>query len=93
MLSLLDTIVESGIKYVVFSSSAATFGEPKYVPIDEKHPQEPINPYGTTKLIGEQILKDYEKHMACIPVLLDILMRLVVLMMRYLVKIIIRNVI
>lgn len=61
MLSLLDTIVESGIKYVVFSSSAATFGEPKYVPIDEKHPQEPINPYGTTKLIGEQILKDYEK--------------------------------
>jgi len=92
MLSLLDTIVESGIKYVVFSSSAATFGEPKYVPIDEKHPQEPINPYGTTKLIGEQILKDYE-HMAYIPVLLDILMRLVVLMMRYLVKIIIRNVI
>lgn len=89
----MDTIVESGIKYVVFSSSAATFGEPKYVPIDEKHPQEPINPYGTTKLIGEQILKDYEKAYGLHSCSLDILMRLVVLMMRYLVKIIIRNVI
>ena len=61
MLALLDTVVECGIKYFVFSSSAATFGEPKYVPIDEKHPQEPINPYGMTKLIGEKILLDYEK--------------------------------
>lgn len=61
MLALLDTVVASGIKYFVFSSSAATFGEPKYVPIDEKHPQEPINPYGMTKLIGEKILADYEK--------------------------------
>ena len=60
MLSLLDTIVESGIKYVVFSSSAATFGEPKYVPIDEKHPQEPIIRFLTSKLICEQFLKDYE---------------------------------
>lgn len=61
MLALLDTVVTCGIKYFVFSSSAATFGEPKYVPIDEKHPQEPINPYGMTKLIGEKILADYEK--------------------------------
>lgn len=61
MLALLDTVVACGIKYFVFSSSAATFGEPKYVPIDEKHPQEPINPYGMTKLIGEKILADYEK--------------------------------
>ena len=61
MLALLDSAVECGIKYVVFSSSAATFGEPKYIPIDEKHSQEPINPYGMTKLIGEEILKDYEK--------------------------------
>ena len=61
MLTLLNAVIASGIKYFVFSSSAATFGEPKYVPIDEKHPQEPINPYGMTKLIGEKILLDYEK--------------------------------
>jgi UDP-glucose 4-epimerase len=61
MLILLDEIVRSGIKFIVFSSSAATFGEPQYIPIDENHPQQPINPYGTTKLIGEEILKDYEK--------------------------------
>ncbi|MGE1062815.1 UDP-glucose 4-epimerase GalE [Megasphaera paucivorans] len=61
MLALLDEAVASGIKYFVFSSSAATFGEPQYVPIDEKHPQHPINPYGMTKLIGEEILADYEK--------------------------------
>ena len=60
MLALLDEAVAHGIKYVVFSSSAATFGEPQYVPIDEKHPQNPINAYGMTKLIGEKILKDYE---------------------------------
>jgi len=61
MLALLDEAVADGIKYFVFSSSAATFGEPQYVPIDEKHPQQPINPYGMTKLIGEEILADYEK--------------------------------
>ncbi|MPN32126.1 UDP-glucose 4-epimerase [bioreactor metagenome] len=52
--------MEHGVKYFVFSSSAATFGEPQYIPIDEKHPQEPINPYGMTKLIGEKMLADYE---------------------------------
>lgn len=58
---LLDACVRNGIKYFVFSSSAATFGEPQYVPIDEEHPQLPINPYGTTKLIGEKLLQDYSK--------------------------------
>lgn len=61
MRTLLDAAVENGIKAVVFSSSAAVFGEPEYVPIDEKHPLQPINPYGATKLIGEQMLKDYER--------------------------------
>ncbi|MBR2215098.1 MAG: UDP-glucose 4-epimerase GalE [Selenomonadaceae bacterium] len=61
MLALLDTLVTNGVKYFVFSSSAATFGEPRYTPMDEQHPQEPINPYGMTKLIGEKILLDYEK--------------------------------
>lgn len=58
---LLDACVENNIKYIVFSSSAAVFGEPQYVPIDEKHPKDPINPYGRTKLIGEKMLEDYEK--------------------------------
>lgn len=61
MLTLLDTMLQHQVKYLVFSSSAATFGEPTYTPLDEKHEQKPINPYGFTKLIGEQILLDYEK--------------------------------
>lgn len=58
---LLEACVRHGVKYFVFSSSAATFGNPQYVPMDEGHPQEPINPYGYTKLVGEQMLKDYER--------------------------------
>ena len=58
---LLDACVENDVKYFVFSSSAATFGNPQYVPMDEMHPQEPINPYGMTKLIGEKLLQDYER--------------------------------
>lgn len=61
MQTLLDTCVAHNVKYFVFSSSAATFGEPLYTPIDELHPQNPINPYGTTKLIGEKMLADYEQ--------------------------------
>lgn len=61
MQTLLDACVRHQIGYVVFSSSAATFGEPKYIPMDEEHPQEPVNPYGRTKLIGEHLLKDYER--------------------------------
>ena len=61
VLSLLDAMVESNIKYFVFSSTAATFGEPQSDKIDENHPQNPINPYGRTKLMVEEILKDYDK--------------------------------
>lgn len=61
MQTLLDCCVAHGVKYVVFSSSAATFGNPQYVPMDEDHPQHPINPYGMTKLIGEKLLADYER--------------------------------
>ena len=61
MLAFLNVLVSNHINYMVFSSSAATFGEPEYVPIDEHHSQNPINPYGMTKLIGEKILLDYEK--------------------------------
>lgn len=60
-LNLLDCMQQAGVKKFIFSSTAATFGEPQYSPIDERHPQVPINPYGRSKLIVEQILEDYER--------------------------------
>lgn len=60
-LNLLDAMRSHGIKRFIFSSTAATFGEPQYTPIDERHPQLPINPYGRTKLMVEQLLADYDK--------------------------------
>lgn len=57
---LLDAMVEHGIKSFIFSSTAATFGEPDYIPIDEAHSQKPINPYGHSKLMVEQILRDFD---------------------------------
>ena len=60
-LNLLDTMLNNNVKNIVFSSTAATYGEPKYIPIDENHPQEPINPYGQTKLMIEKIMDDYNK--------------------------------
>lgn len=58
-LNLLDVMVRHDVKHFIFSSTAATFGEPDYVPIDEAHPQNPINPYGASKLMIERILQDY----------------------------------
>jgi len=58
--NLLDVMVKYGVLNFIFSSTAAIFGEPQYVPIDEKHPMQPINPYGRTKLIVEQMLTDYD---------------------------------
>ena len=52
---------EIGVSKFIFSSTAATFGEPQYIPIVEKHPQQPINPYGRTKLMIEQALADYDR--------------------------------
>ena len=60
VLELLDAMVESNVKYFVFSSTAATFGEPETEKISETHPQKPINPYGKSKLMVEEILKDYD---------------------------------
>jgi UDP-glucose 4-epimerase len=60
-LALLDRMRAHGVPNLIFSSTAATFGEPQYTPIDEHHPQQPINPYGRTKLIVEQALTDYDK--------------------------------
>lgn len=59
--NLFNAMVENGVKKVVFSSTAATYGEPVYTPIDENHPQKPINPYGETKLEIEHILDEYDK--------------------------------
>ena len=59
-LNLLDTMVKHNVKKIVFSSTCATYGEPNYTPIDENHPQNPINPYGTSKLMVEMIMKDYD---------------------------------
>ena len=60
-LNLLNAMLEFGVKKIVFSSTAATYGEPKYTPIDEEHPQNPINPYGMSKLMVEKIMDDYDK--------------------------------
>jgi len=60
-LNLLNAMLKFGVKRIVFSSTCATYGEPKYVPIDEKHPQNPINPYGQSKLMIENILDDYDR--------------------------------
>jgi len=58
--NLLDAMVKHGVLNFIFSSTAAIFGEPQYVPIDELHSMNPINPYGRTKLIVEQMLADYD---------------------------------
>ena len=55
-LTLLETMVAADVRTFVFSSTAATFGEPERIPIDETHPQRPINPYGETKLTIEHAL-------------------------------------
>ena len=60
-LNLLNAMLNHNVKKIVFSSTAATYGEPEYVPIDEKHPQMPINPYGNSKLMVERIMDDYDK--------------------------------
>jgi UDP-glucose 4-epimerase len=55
---LLEAMVRHRVKRFIFSSSAAIFGNPQYVPIDEQHPKAPINPYGRTKWMVEQVLED-----------------------------------
>ncbi len=58
---LLDVMRESGCKKIIFSSTAATFGEPQYMPVDEKHPQQPVNSYGESKLMFERVLDWYHR--------------------------------
>lgn len=58
-LGLLDAMRSANVKHFIFSSTAAVYGNPEYVPIDERHPKHPINPYGRSKWMIEQILEDY----------------------------------
>ena len=58
---ILNALVESGVKYLVFSSSAAVYGQPQYNPVDEEHPLNPESYYGFTKLEIERILHWYDK--------------------------------
>ena len=60
-LTLLETMVEHGVNKIVFSSTCATYGIPDTVPITEDQPQNPINPYGTSKLTVEKILLDFSR--------------------------------
>ncbi|MDR2795909.1 MAG: UDP-glucose 4-epimerase GalE [Spirochaetaceae bacterium] len=60
-INILNAAAESGIKYLIFSSSAAVYGEPEYLPIDEKHPVNPANFYGFTKLEIERFFGWYDK--------------------------------
>jgi UDP-glucose 4-epimerase len=59
--NILNAASQGGIRHIVFSSSAAVYGEPQYLPIDEKHPKAPTNYYGFTKLEIERFLEWYEK--------------------------------
>ncbi|MVT69669.1 UDP-glucose 4-epimerase GalE [Bradyrhizobium pachyrhizi] len=55
---LVSAMTRASVKTLVFSSSATVYGTPAYLPLDEKHPVAPINPYGRTKYFIEEILKD-----------------------------------
>lgn len=59
-INLIDAMVDSGVKKIVFSSTCATYGNPDRVPMTEDHAQRPLNPYGLSKMMFEQILKWYE---------------------------------
>ena len=59
-LNLLEAMMCTNMRLIIFSSSCATYGIPVTVPISESHPQKPVNPYGRTKLMIEEILKDFD---------------------------------
>ncbi|MCR4734499.1 MAG: UDP-glucose 4-epimerase GalE [Treponema sp.] len=60
-LNIMNAAVKNNCKIMIFSSSAATFGEPQYLPMDENHPQKPINYYGFTKLKIEEFMDWYDQ--------------------------------
>ena len=60
-IKLLNEVVRAGIRNFLFSSTCAIMGEPQYLPLDESHPRNPLNPYAWSKYMIEQILEDYER--------------------------------
>ncbi len=60
-LNLFDAMLDAGTPALIFSSTAAVYGEPQETPIPESHPTRPANPYGRAKLMVEDILRDYER--------------------------------
>ncbi len=56
-LTLMEVMADHKVPYLIFSSTAATYGEPVYTPVDEAHPQAPTNPYGESKLLVERMLR------------------------------------
>lgn len=60
-LNLLHVMARYGVRPLVFSSTASVYGEPNYLPIDELHPQMPLNPYGKSKWMVEQLLEDFQR--------------------------------
>jgi UDP-glucose 4-epimerase len=60
--ALLGSLLDAGVRKVVFSSTAAVYGEPETPHLAESHPKRPLNPYGRTKLVIEELLADYAKH-------------------------------
>ena len=69
-LNLLRAMLEFGVKRVIFSSTAATYGVPEYLPIDENHARGPISPYGKSKWFIENIMLDYARAHGLQPVIL-----------------------
>ncbi|HDS1733067.1 MULTISPECIES: UDP-glucose 4-epimerase GalE [Pseudomonas] len=60
-LTLLQAMIRAGIRTLIFSSTAAVYGDPLQVPIDEEHRKSPINPYGRSKWMVEQMLEDFDR--------------------------------
>ena len=58
--SLMGALLDAGVRHLVFSSTCATYGEPRALPIAEEHPQAPTNPYGWSKLMVEKVLQAYD---------------------------------
>jgi UDP-glucose 4-epimerase len=60
-LTLLEAMRDHGLNHLVFSSTAAVYGEPQSTPIDEAHPKVPVNPYGASKLMVEMMMSDFQR--------------------------------
>jgi UDP-glucose 4-epimerase len=63
-LNLLNAMLQASVQHFIFSSTAAVYGEPQYTPIDESHLIAPINPYGHSKVMVEQMLVDFSRSYA-----------------------------